>query len=78
MFGIYLIHDNPFIRHFIWIDLFHNAEHYYGKYLVLRSITEPIIVFLVCLLIELLRRKIITILALFKHIKTSKEVDKSI
>lgn len=75
-FGVYLIHDNPFIRKFIWIDLFHNAEHFHGKYIIIRSIVEPVIIFLICVAIELLRQKILTIVN--SYIQNQKRYDKSI
>ncbi|WP_371932428.1 acyltransferase [Bacillus sp. WLY-B-L8] len=71
-FGVYLIHDNPFIRKFIWIDLFHDAEHLYGKYIIISSMVEPVIIFLICVAIELLRKKILTKVNFFIHSKAKK------
>ncbi len=57
-FGIYLIHDHPFVREYIWESVFKNKEHFYDNSLIIRTIFEPLLVFLVCMVIELLRQKL--------------------
>lgn len=54
-FGIYLIHDNGFIRPLLWDTLFHNTAHQTSLFLIPYTIAEIFIVFLVCSAIELFR-----------------------
>lgn len=54
-FGVYLIHDNVYVRSFLWHTVFNQA--YYSDRLLLLpySIVAPVAVFIVCTLIELFR-----------------------
>lgn len=54
-FGIYLIHDNPFVRPFLWQTLFQNPERSGSEWLILYGIGEVAAVFIVCSLIDWLR-----------------------
>lgn len=54
-FGVYLIHDNDYIRPFLWTKLFDNPEYIDSEYLILYTIFEIIVVFIVCEVIELIR-----------------------
>lgn len=54
--GIYLIHDNRYIRPFIWERLFKNASRYHSNYLILSTIFEIFTVLICCGIIEYLRR----------------------
>lgn len=54
-FGVYLIHDNGYIRPFIWKTIFKNAAYSRSKYLIPYSIFVIAIVFIICTIIELLR-----------------------
>lgn len=68
-FGIYLIHTNGFLKIFIWhrifkIDYFINNP----KFTILYIISSIIIVFLICSLLELIRKQIFDIF-LFQKIK---------
>ena len=58
-FGIYLIHDEPYIRKFIWHSLFESTNYSSTTLFIPYSIIIILIVFLVCLIIELLRIYII-------------------
>ncbi len=58
-FWIYLIHDNIFIRHWLWVDVFKNSNYQDTIYLIPYSIFVCIFVFFVCVLIDLIRKKII-------------------
>lgn len=58
VFGVYLIHDNPFMRELIWGRFFDNSI-VYGKLLIIHMIVSVIIVFGVCVLIELMRKGIV-------------------
>ncbi len=55
-FGVYLIHDNYFVRPFIWETMLHCKENYYSSYLIIHAICSIIIVYIGCTLIELLRQ----------------------
>lgn len=54
-FGVYLIHDNGYVRPFIWKTVFKNAAYSESKYLIPYSIFVIAIVFVICTIIELLR-----------------------
>ena len=56
-FGVYLIHDNNFVRSFLWIDLFRNASFQDSPYLIPYSIAVIFIVYISCTIIELMRSK---------------------
>ncbi|HIW89857.1 MAG TPA: acyltransferase [Candidatus Ligilactobacillus excrementipullorum] len=59
-FGIYLIHDNRFVRKFIWFDLFHMeklAVSSLGKF-ILMDFLIVLLVFVVCSVIEIIRNYI--------------------
>lgn len=55
-FGIYLIHDNPYVRNYIWRDLFKVSSYINSPYLFLYSILVSSIIFIVCFIIDLLRK----------------------
>lgn len=55
MFGVYLIHDNDYLREYLWTEIFHNASYADSPYLVPYSLAVIAIVFVVCTLIELAR-----------------------
>lgn len=54
-FGVYLIHDNNYVRVFLWENLFKNASFAHSDYLIPYSILVIILVYVVCTLIELMR-----------------------
>ncbi|SFV41401.1 acyltransferase [Ligilactobacillus acidipiscis] len=59
-FGIYLIHDNPFVRKFIWFDLLHFeklATTNLINFVVIDLITV-LIIFGICSTIEIIRNKL--------------------
>lgn len=58
-FGVYLIHDNPYIRDFLWVRLFKNQNYANSKLLAPYTVLQVIIVFAVCILIELFRMHVI-------------------
>lgn len=53
--GIYLIHDNPIIRHFIWTELFPNIDYLYTKEFFLFMFVKVLSVFIICLVIDQLK-----------------------
>ena len=70
-FGIYLIHDNPYIRKFLWIDLFKNAQYVNSKYMIIHLIFSVSIVYISCTIIEYIRQKIMT-----RFLKKLQKIDK--
>lgn len=52
-FGVYLIHDNPYLREFIWKSIKELSET--NLYTVLYSLTFCLTIFVVCLLLDYLR-----------------------
>ncbi len=57
-FGVYLIHDNIFVRPFLWRTLFKNATFQDSPYLIPYSIAVILTVYICCTVIELIRAKI--------------------
>ncbi len=57
MFGVYLIHDNRLVRHFLWIDLFQNAVYQESAFVIVYSLLAAVAVYFVCAFIELLRAR---------------------
>lgn len=54
-FGIYLIHENPYMRTLIWEKIFKTSAWAGSKLFILYSILSVAVVFSVCSVIELLR-----------------------
>ncbi len=54
-FGIYLIHENYFVREYIWQILFKNNDYYNSSFLWLHALISITIVYIVGMLIELFR-----------------------
>lgn len=54
-FGVYLIHDNPIMRVFLWKTLFKNASFQFSLSLIPYAIMCIVIVYIVSTIIELLR-----------------------
>lgn len=58
-FGIYLMHDNNYVRHFLWQNIFQNYIYYNTNFLVLHAIISILMVFVFCSFIDFLRLKFI-------------------
>ncbi len=58
-FGVYLIHDNSYVRTFLWINLFKNAHHYEHPFFVLQAIGAIVSVYIVCTMIDIIYRYVI-------------------
>ncbi|MBF0778898.1 hypothetical protein [Streptococcus cuniculi] len=58
-FGIYIIHEHPLLRDFWWVTVFKNATFSNSPYLIPYSILAVILVFTMCLLVEVARQKFI-------------------
>lgn len=65
-FGVFLIHENNFIRSFLYSDIFKMDTLYNNNFLILFTIIFIFIVFLTSSLIEYLRRKIFNVLKVDK------------
>lgn len=50
--GIYLIHDNPYVRNILWSKILHNAAYSNSPFLIIHMIVSVVIVFLVCMAID--------------------------
>lgn len=55
-FGIYLIHDNLYVRQHLWTQWMHCSEYYWSDKLCLHGICCAIVVFVVCMVIEKIRQ----------------------
>ena len=53
--GIYLIHDNPYVRSVLWQKLLHNASYGNSPFLIVHLLVSIVLVFLVCMAIEKIR-----------------------
>lgn len=58
-FGVYLLHDNIYIRRLLWCTLFQNANYQKSSFLILYTLMQIVIVFVICVVFELLRIHII-------------------
>lgn len=56
VFGIYLIHEHPFIRHILWNKIFHMEQLVLLPYFPLLYIGIVLVVFLSCCFIDLFRQ----------------------
>lgn len=54
-FGVYLIHDNNYMREFLWKVIFKNSTYAFSGYLIPYSLFVIFVVYLACTLIELIR-----------------------
>lgn len=58
-FGVYLIHDDPYVRDFLWSRVVKTTSYTTSKILILYSLVVIALVFVVCTMIELLRIRVI-------------------
>lgn len=58
-FGVYLIHDNPFVRDWLWGNVFNNISYANSKFLILHMIASVLIVYVVCIMIEAIRKFVV-------------------
>lgn len=57
-FGVYLIHDNKIVRTFLWMSVFKNYRYQESIMLIPYSIGAVTIVYIVCTIIDLLRKNL--------------------
>lgn len=62
--GIYLIHENDFMRTYIWHTIFPNADYMFTSGLILHAFIKIFAVFFICLTIDVIRER--TVGRLFK------------
>ena len=55
-FGVYLIHENPFVRILLWTTVFKNAFYQNSILLIPYSVLVSLLVYTVCTLIDLIRQ----------------------
>ncbi len=75
-FGIYLIHDNTYVRNFLWIQFFKNINYSNSNWLIMHMIISVIMVYVICFIIEYTRKKLIErpfITFLDKYYETTKK-----
>lgn len=54
-FGVYLIHDNNYVREWLWNDVFPNSSYVNTNKLALHLISSVIIIYVVCTAIDYIR-----------------------
>lgn len=75
-FGIYLIHDNNFIRPFIWKELFRCSFHYQFKTFLIFAVITVCLVFIVCSIIDFVRDFLFSTTIKFTKFVTTKIAQK--
>lgn len=73
-FGVYLIHEQPEVRNFLWNKLLHPMNYAENPLLALYLLGIALLVFLSCALLEYLRQKASKILSINKFIKTTSNI----
>jgi len=63
MFGVYLLHDNNYIRHILWHDILKSNTFQNSPYLIFHFFISILVVFSICTLIEFIRKNTIQKLA---------------
>lgn len=58
-FGVYLIHENTYVRPFLWEKILKNSLFYNKPILILHALGSIAITYIICTIIELLRKYII-------------------
>jgi len=61
VFGVYLIHDNPFLYPLLW-DALGTAARFDSPFMLLFQLLQPICIFAVCALADTLRRRLFRLL----------------
>lgn len=56
-FGVYLIHDNKFMRGYLWDTIFQCKEHYQSSFLPLYGCMAVLLIYIVCTCVELIRQR---------------------
>ena len=56
-FGIYLLHDNPYVRKWLWNDVINSKSIYQSNFYILFSILIVLIVFCICSITDYIKKK---------------------
>lgn len=69
--GIYLIHDNFFMRSIIWGDIFklYNSLEYASEKFIILILFSSILVFIICMIIEFIRQTVVNYIKKIRHKK---------
>ena len=51
-FGVYLIHDNPFVRNYLWQKLLHQSTLQESRWLILHALISVVVVYAACSIIS--------------------------
>lgn len=54
-FGIYLLHDNNYVRELLWSTIFQNTNYQQSNFLIPYTLMQIIVVFVICTIIEFIR-----------------------
>jgi hypothetical protein len=54
--GVYLIHENSYVKPYLWNTLLKNSQMYESSFLIVHALVSIIAVYLVCVLIDLIRQ----------------------
>ena len=57
-FGIYLIHDNPYICNYIWMRICRSTDCFYGSHFYINALSGIIFIFIICCIIEIIREAV--------------------
>lgn len=55
-FGVYLIHDNKFMRGYLWDTVFKCKEHYQTGFILWYGLMAVVLIYIVCTLLDLIRQ----------------------
>ena len=75
--GVYLISDNPLIRKILWTNIFKVYKYINSNFLLLHMIGCVIITFLICIIIEFIRKNTIGKLLDFIYDKVENRIKKT-
>lgn len=59
MFGVYLIHDNPYVREFLWKRVFVVEDFIHSRYLIVHMMISVVAVWVICTIIDIVKTKVI-------------------
>lgn len=58
-FGVYLIHDNNYMREYLWGNIFDNSKYAESNYLIVHFFLSVSIVYVACTVIEYIRKYVL-------------------
>lgn len=68
-FAVYLIHDNNYVRDWLWHDVIHLENTLNTPYYILLLAFMPLVIYMTCIIIEYLRVKIFDLLGLTRVLR---------